>query len=319
MVVHIYVTVGAYLAGRLLYRCCIHTFIMAEAFLRKRKDKARVPSARQPVPAPAPPARPTPAPAPAAASSSQPAPQIVEIKLFSSFGATERYNIMRLNSAQPIDIAKIPGPLLLNRKDLDYEQQAKVLAYDETGGVIGKYVYDHDNKPVLDAEGKHVIEVKEQADRSLIGGPDRGKKGKKGVKEVYHQDREIMRLRREETVPWVMESSTVSRETFQKGEAGSTPVHWTGHYQEPTALPTVLFLTSPHENGFRVVPLGRSYKFEPDRPFKPIDVDEANRLVRVYIHGADSSMSKRTRAALAGCIAMPKQAHPGPRRSIWQR
>jgi transcription initiation factor TFIIF subunit alpha len=249
---------------------------MAEAFLRKRKDKARVPSAARPAPAPAAAPIPTPrAPAPQAA-------HVHEIKLFSSFGGDDRYNIIRLNSSHPVDIAKIPGPLLLNRKDLEYEQQAKTLAYDETGAVIGKYVYDNDNKPVLDAEGKHVIEVKEQADRSLIGGPDRSRKGKKGVKEVYHQDREIMRLRREETVPWVLESASVSREAAQRGEGGKLPVHWTGQYQEPSALPTVLLLNNGNEHGFRVVPLGRTYKFEPDRPFKPIDVDEANRMVRQF-------------------------------------
>lgn len=247
---------------------------MAEAFLRKRKHKVRVPSAVRPAAS-----TPTPATAPAPTPARR-NPNITEIKLFSSFGGDDRYNIMRLNSStQNVDITQIPGPLLLNRKDTDAEQQAKLFAYDESGAVVGKYVYDHDGKAVLDAEGKHVIEIKEKADASLIGGPERPKKSKKGVKEVYHQDREIMRLRREETVPWVLESKTVSREAAQRGEGGRLPVHWTGHYQEPASLPTVLFLNNGNEPGFRVVPLGRSYKFEPDRPFKPIGVDEANRMV----------------------------------------
>ena len=293
---------GGCLSGRLHCITILHLYIikMAEAFLRKRKDKNRVPSnVPRPAPAAAPATVPIPAPRPAPAAANRPPGQVIELPLYSSFGGGERYNLMRLNSTQQtIDINLIPKPLLLNRKDADAEQQARLFAYDESGAVIGKYVYDHDGKPVMDAEGKHVVEVKDKADASLIGGPERPKKGKTGVKEVYHQDREIMRLRREEAVPWVLESGSVSREAAQRGEGGKIPVHWKGQYQEPSALPTVLFLNDGLEHGFRVVPLGRTYKFEPDRPFKPLEADEANRMVRLLtIDRADGSLKQRTGGA----------------------
>lgn len=288
----------------------------ASAFLRKKKDKKRIPSAAHPGPAGASATanglpnnvasraasgstpRATPAQrAPSAASAAPPSDpsKIIEIKLFSGDFApasSRRHNLMRLNSTQhEVDITSIPGPILLNRKDPAFDQSTRTMVYGEDGKIMGKYVFDHEGKPLLDASGKQVIEVKDKADRSLIGGSEKPKRArKKGIKEVYHQDREVMRLRREEQVPWVLESGSVSRAQAQAAGSGKTPVHWIGHYQEPTPLPTVLFVNNGNEPGFRVVPLGRTYRFEPDRPFKQLDLDEANKMV--------SNRKKQTRVLM---------------------
>ncbi|WVF70835.1 hypothetical protein IAT40_005629 [Kwoniella sp. CBS 6097] len=225
---------------------------------------------------------------------------LTEIKIFSSSPNTGlRFNIMRLNTGQgslsrDIDPTQLSQPILMNRKRPG-PKAPPLFATDGEGKIIGKYVYDSSGKPVLDSEGKPVIERKaEGMDMSLVGsapdgtggGGNRGgnkKKMKKGTKEVFHQDIEIMRLRREEAVPWVLESG-------RPKEKSAIPEHWVGRMQEPSALPTVLLVNDGTTEGFEMVPLGRTYRFDPERPFKALDSDAANKL---YEHQAKHKIHDR--------------------------
>ncbi|OCF42449.1 transcription initiation factor TFIIF subunit alpha [Kwoniella heveanensis CBS 569] len=225
---------------------------------------------------------------------------LTEIKIFSSAPNTGlRFNIMRLNTGQgsmgrDVDPTEISQPVLMNRKRPG-PKAPPLFATDGEGKIIGKYVYDSAGKPVLDSEGKPVIERKaEGMDMSLVGSAPDGtggggnragsrKKMKKGTKEVFHQDIEIMRLRREEAVPWVLESG-------RPKEKSAVPEHWVGRMQEPSALPTVLLVNDGTTEGFEMVPLGRTYRFDPERPFKALDSDAANKL---YEHQAKHKIHDR--------------------------
>ncbi|WWD18160.1 hypothetical protein CI109_102609 [Kwoniella shandongensis] len=278
---------------------------MAEAFIRKRKDKERRPrvaSARVAVAsstnAPSPASstlngvggRPSPAPSGPGGPSlksepdavkSEPNPHVQEIKIYSS-GASRtglRYNIMRLNSAKDIDPKDITVPILMNRKRPG-PRAPPIFATDGEGKIIGKFVYDNEGKQLLDAEGQPVIERKadNSADMSLVGHApgteapqERKRKMKKGTKEVFHQDIEIMRLRREEALPWVMESA-------KPKEKPTIPEHWVGRMIEASTHPKVLLMNDGTGEGFEMIPLGRTYRFDPERPFKLLDPDAANKL-----------------------------------------
>ena len=259
---------------------------MAEAsvFLRKKKDKQRQRVSSHA--APSPPTVTT--PRPEAAPSPKPKVEvetangltsnnsnIIEFKLISS-GKPEgvRHNLMRLNASRDVDPTIISRPILFNRKTPG-PKAPPVFAYDEGGNVKGRYVYAPDGKPVLGEDGQPVVEMKDEADLSLVGtAPGQPKrKVKKGVKEVFHQDIELIRLRREENMPWILESG-------QPKDNAAIPEHWVGRLIEPSSMPTVLLINDGTMGmGFSVVPLGRTYRFDPERPFKVLDPEAAHKLV----------------------------------------
>jgi transcription initiation factor TFIIF subunit alpha len=277
----------------------------ASLFLRKRKDKQRqrVPTAHLAPPLGPSGSNPT-SPRPVsglspvglqAQSSNKPSPttgtpgssaHITEIKLFSPHQPSDhqvRYNILKLNTSKPTDPRHIHPPILLNRKTPG-PRQPPVYAFDDEGKPIGKYLYQPDGKPILDENGQQAIERRVEMDMSLVGtAPGQGekKKGRRGVREVYHQDREVIRLRREEAEPWVLESGSPS----QDGASGSTsiPDHWVGRMVEPSNMPTVLLVNEGENAGFTIRSLGRTYRFDPERPFKVLDPEAAHKLVSSYI------------------------------------
>ncbi|KAK8865657.1 hypothetical protein IAR55_000802 [Kwoniella newhampshirensis] len=274
---------------------------MAEAFIRKRRDKDRRPRVAPARAAPRIAQSQSHAPSPASSTltgggghpssngassslkaepdvKSEPNPHIQEIKIFSS-GASRsglRYNIMRLNTGKDVDPKDITSPILMNRKRPG-PRAPPIFATDGAGQIIGKFVYDSEGKHVMDHEGKPIIERKTEVDMSLVGHapgtepPEKKRKMKKGTKEVFHQDIEIMRLRREEALPWVLESGNPK-------EKPSVPEHWVGRMQAPSIHPKVLLMNDGTGEGFEMIPLGRTYRFDPERPFKLLDPDAANKL-----------------------------------------
>jgi transcription initiation factor TFIIF subunit alpha len=184
--------------------------------------------------------------------------------------------MMKLNSTRDVNPASISKPILMNRKQPG-EKVHPTIAFDIDGNHLGRYVLDEQGRPLLDDEGKAKVEYKvEGKDMSLVGtapGEEGRKKNyKKGVREVFHQDKEKMRLRREEAMPWILEA----KEPMEKPPQ---PEHWVGRMMESATLPTVLLVNDGQSAGFSVIPLGRTYKFEPERPFKVMDLDAANKLV----------------------------------------
>lgn len=90
-------------------------------------------------------------------------------------------------------------------------------------------------------------------------------------------------MKREEATPWVLETGK-PRPEGQAQALGHVPEHWVGRMIEQSSLPTVLLINDGRlESGFEIVPLGRTYRFTPERPFKTLDADAANKLVRLQI------------------------------------
>lgn len=269
---------------------------MGDAFFLKKKPKPAGVAARRPAGASAAaPSRPRAAaqppkaaPKPASTSTSaastvkaEPEPandKIVEIQILSGDQSSGlRFNMMRLNTQRDVDLDALPKPVLMNRK----QPGPKLLptyAHDEDGKVIGRYVFDEEGRPILDAEGKPTIEKREEMDMSLVGtapGQNSRRRGKRIVKEVFHQDVDVIRRRREEMNPWVLESKTPS-----EGDKPAMPEHWVGRYVEPPkSMVPVLLVNEGEGASFTMIPLGRTYNFEPDRPFKVMDVDQAHKMV----------------------------------------
>ena len=225
--------------------------------------------------------------------------KVIELPIYSTGDRGGiRYNIMRMNTAQEIDPRSIPGPILMNRKPRG-GPAAPTVATDEEGNIIGRYVYDNNGKPVLDAEGQHVIEQTVGRDHTLVGGDNGAKKRRgKAIKEVYHADIEAVKLRREEVDPWVLESGRQSDMNGVKTEEGLVKLEnartneskiaekWVGTLVQPSNMATVLLLDSG-AGGFNVVPLGRTYKFDPSRPFTPLDPDAAQKAVSIGAYPLD--------------------------------
>ena len=254
----------------------------ASLFVRKRKDKQRQRFAISSRSDSAPPPVAGPSTSRNGFSSPRPTPplqaegSITEYKLV-SYGVSEglRHNVMKLNSARSLDPTQISRPILMNRKQPG-PRAPPSFQFDDHGKIIGRYVYDDSGKAVIGADGKPTVEKKSEMDMTLVGtAPGQGgrQKGKKGVKEVFHQDIEVIRLRREENTPWILESG-------QPKDKANLPEHWVGRMTEPSAMPTVLLINDGRTEGFSVATLGRTYRFEPERPFKVLDPDAAHKLVR---------------------------------------
>jgi transcription initiation factor TFIIF subunit alpha len=188
--------------------------------------------------------------------------------------------MMKFMSARDFDPTQITRPILLNRKQPG-QKELPVHALDDAGKIVGKYQYDDTGKPILGTNGQPLIDrVDVGLDPDLIGGvPGQKRKLRKGVKEVFHQDLNVIRMKREEATPWVLETGT-PRPEGQAQALGHVPEHWVGRMTEASSLPTVLLINDGRlESGFEIVPLGRTYRFTPERPFKTLDADAANKLV----------------------------------------
>ena len=213
----------------------------------------------------------------------KPNPHITEIKLYSTDpGTSIRSNLMKFMSARDFDPASITKPIFMNRKQPGVKE-LPIHALDDEGKIVGKYLYDEGGQPVLGQNGHPVIEKKDVGlDPDMVGNaPGTKRKLKKGVKEVFHQDLNIVRMKREEATPWVLETGK-PRPEGQAQALGHVPEHWVGRMIEQSSLPTVLLVNDGRiESGFEIVPLGRTYRFTPERPFKTLDADAANKLVHL--------------------------------------
>ncbi|ORY28592.1 hypothetical protein BCR39DRAFT_534269 [Naematelia encephala] len=268
----------------------------ASLFLRKRKDKQRrgVSSVRVLSAAPSPPVASTSSPRPGSVQPPQTVKSevepvsgegITEIKLYSiSPDERSRYSLFKLHSDRACDPTELAPPVLFNRKHPG-PRAPPTLAYNAEGKVVGRYLFDGEGKPILDENGKHRMEKREEMDMSLVGTADGAgpRKRRKGVREVYNTDVEAIRLKREEATPWVLETGTPKDSGTGTGPSasasGAMPEHWVGRMVDQSHMPSVLFVNDgTGEAGFKVIPVARHYRFNPERPFQVLDSDQANKL-----------------------------------------
>lgn len=212
--------------------------------------------------------------APSPASTEDSKPSYAEYQLFSSPDPGHRFNIMKMNSLKAADPSRFPQPVTMMRKDPNGGLDDR-FAYDEKGNVLGRWDFDDLGKPILGADGKQTYTPdRVEADQSLVapgeGGKPVRKRYQKTTKEIHQVDKEVMRFKREEAHPWVLEAGDQSKEQSEK---------WIGRIQDTSDQAYVMFVLDEGSESFRVMPVGRKYKFEPNRTFNVLDADQADAAV----------------------------------------
>ncbi|KAJ2445433.1 transcription factor IIF subunit tfg1, partial [Coemansia sp. RSA 2440] len=205
---------------------------------------------RAAVPRPAPPAQETAQPVETRAST--------DYTLMSST-RTRTHNVMRFLSPTSVDLTTFTPPVKMRRRNRDYFRLKNKKRNEERVQSGTDLVEETvDAEPELDSRPK--------ADMNLIadvGGARRNKRNlfKKKTKQVYFADEEKRRLDIEEARPWVLEDDDESHV-------------WTGDLEGgQNASAYVLFVLA--DDGFRVVPVDRWYKFAPKLKYRTMTLDEA--------------------------------------------
>ncbi|KAJ2502991.1 transcription factor IIF subunit tfg1 [Coemansia sp. RSA 1972] len=171
---------------------------------------------------------------------------------------TRTHNVMRFLSPTSVDLTTFTPPVKMRRRNRDYFRLKNKKRNEERGQSTDLVEETVDAEPEIDTRPK--------ADMNLIadvGGARRNKRNlfKKKTKQVYFADEEKRRLDIEEARPWVLEDDDESQV-------------WTGDLEGgQNASAYVLFVLA--DDGFRVVPVDRWYKFAPKLKYRTMTLDEA--------------------------------------------
>ncbi|KAJ2579229.1 transcription factor IIF subunit tfg1, partial [Coemansia sp. RSA 1836] len=215
-------------------------------------------------------------------SSSSPAPAAdtrgsVEYTLVSSTQPARTHNVMRLLSSKAVDLQSFTAPVKLRRRNKEYyrlknkkrnEEKAAALELEEkkkrqqleADGVVMEVDGSAEVKKEETAAPIPLFRERPKADINLIadrGGARSNKRNlfKKRTKQVYFADEEKRRLDIEEARPWVLEDDD-EKEV------------WTGSLEGGQNSAYVLFVLT--DDGFKVVPVDRWYKFTPKLKYKTL-------------------------------------------------
>ncbi|KAJ2111003.1 transcription factor IIF subunit tfg1 [Coemansia sp. S142-1] len=210
----------------------------------------------------------------------------VEYTLVSSTRPARTHNVMRLLTPKAVDLQTFTPPVKLRRRNKEYyrlknkkrnEEKAAALETEEgkkrdaDGGLMevdgGEAKKEDSPIPLYMAKEKPKIDINLIADR---GGARSNKRNlfKKKTKQVFFADEEKRRLDIEEARPWVLEDDD-EKEV------------WTGSLEGGQSSAYVLFVLT--DDGFKVVPVDRWYKFTPKLKYKTLTLDEAEEeLSRVH-------------------------------------
>ncbi|KAJ2869905.1 transcription factor IIF subunit tfg1 [Coemansia aciculifera] len=203
----------------------------------------------------------------------------VEYTLVSSTQPARTHNVMRLLTSKSVDLQSFTPPVKLRRRNKEYyrlktkkrnEEKAAALETEESkkreadGGLMevdggSEAKKEESAVPIYMVKEKPKIDINLIADR---GGARSNKRNlfKKKTKQVFFADEEKRRLDIEEARPWVLEDDD-EREV------------WTGSLEGGQSSTYVLFVLT--DDGFKVVPVDRWYKFTPKLKYKTLTLDEA--------------------------------------------
>ncbi|KAJ2628492.1 transcription factor IIF subunit tfg1 [Coemansia sp. RSA 1290] len=161
------------------------------------------------------------------------------------------HNVMRMLTPKPVDFEQFTPPIRMRRQNRDYYRVKNRKRNEE--------------EAEAEAEAEQLEEERPKVDMNLIadaGGARRNKRNlfKKRTKQVYFADEEKRRLDIEEARPWILEDD-------EEKEV------WTGELEGGQSSEYVLFVLA--EDGFRVVPVDRWYKFAPKLKYNTMTLDEA--------------------------------------------
>ncbi|KAI9500898.1 transcription factor IIF subunit tfg1 [Coemansia spiralis] len=195
------------------------------------------------------------------------------------------HNVMRFLAAKSINLREFTQPVKLRRRNREYyrlknkkrneERAAALAAKAEAELKLDDKIKPEDGqKDAQPATPTNVQQLQKdqrpKADINLIadmGGARRNKKNlfKKRTKQVYFADEEKRRLDIEEARPWVLEDDDEKE-------------MWTGSLEGGQNSSFVLFVLT--DDGFKVVPVDRWYKFAPRLNYKTLTLDEAEEVLR---------------------------------------
>ncbi|KAJ1908183.1 transcription factor IIF subunit tfg1 [Coemansia sp. IMI 209127] len=205
------------------------------------------------------------------------------------------HNVMRFLDAGSINMRELTQPVKLRRRNREYyrlknkkrdEERAALLAAKTEKDLRiddGKKSGPAESDQKADSKGPASVSAttasatqqandpqRPKADIGLIadmGGARRNKKNlfKKRTKQVYFADEEKRRLDIEEARPWVLEDDD------EKDV-------WTGSLEGAQSSSYVLFVLT--DDGFKVVPVDRWYKFTPKLKYKTLTLDEAEEVLK---------------------------------------
>lgn len=195
-----------------------------------------------------------------------------EYKIMSSASTGWKYNVMKFNSREPVDVMTWQEPVKLNRKEPKRQDAGGSGAHEAAGPMLGL-----DGKPVIGADGRMVMVDAEgrpihNSDGSGKDGKDKNgsnggrKKFQKKTRQVFIVPDAVRQLRREEKHPWVIENGT------------GTEV-WTGQMEEASKSETHGFFMPTSENKFQFVSAHRWYKFQKKQNVPQLSAEEVEKLV----------------------------------------
>ncbi|KAL5527753.1 hypothetical protein ACEPAG_6554 [Sanghuangporus baumii] len=203
-------------------------------------------------------------------TSSEPAPAIgyQDFRVVSTDRHGWKYDVMKFESRNPVDINVWARPVKLNRKEIRrVETSGNETVQVPVGPMLGpdgKPVIGVDGRVVMvDAQGRPIHDAKSgsgsaspgtSTPTTKNGKDDKNKKKKfqKKTRQVFLVPEHIRQLRKEERYPWVMEDAT-GKEI------------WEGRMEEASKAELfALFMPAP-DSVFRFVPAHRWYKFQKRR------------------------------------------------------
>ncbi|ORX67637.1 Rap30/74 interaction domain-containing protein [Linderina pennispora] len=209
------------------------------------------------------------------------------------------HNVMRFLTSKPVDVTKFTQPVKLTRLSRTYyrrkAEKARAAAEEKRKEEEAKRAKEtgmeiKEEEEQVPAAGEPVDPSKDRpkADTSIIapfGGATRNKQMlfKKRTKQVFFADEEQRRLNIEEARPWVLED-------YDEKES------WNGTLEGGQKSDYVLFVLM--DDGFKVVPVDRWYKFTPKLKYQTLTLDEAEEELKKAAKNETQNrwlMKKRTK------------------------
>lgn len=195
-----------------------------------------------------------------------------EYKIMSSVSTGWKYNVMKFNSRDPVDVMTWQQPVKLNRKEPKRQDASGSSVQEAVAPMLGPdgkpvigadgrmVMVDADGRPIHNTEGTASSQAKDMKEKSGR------KKFQKKTKQVFVVPEHIRQLRREEKYPWVIEDGTGSEV-------------WVGQMEEASKSETHGFFMPTSENKFQFVSAHRWYKFQKKQNHAQLTAEEVEKLV----------------------------------------
>ncbi|KAJ2162806.1 transcription factor IIF subunit tfg1 [Coemansia sp. RSA 552] len=180
-------------------------------------------------------------------------------------------NVMRFLSTKDVDMTQFTPPVKMRRRNREYYRlKNKKRAEAAAAAAAAKDEPDEIKEDGGLDQVQEVVPQRPKADMNLIadvGSARRNKRNlfKKRTKQVFFANEDKRRLDIEEARPWVLEDDDEQEV-------------WTGSLEGGQNSEFVLFVLA--EDGFRVVPVNRWYKFAPKLKYRTMSLDEAEEELR---------------------------------------